>query len=49
MDLNNNCCHTDTLSEIKVLFHYNLDHLVLMCNAPIAKHIGSTVTMNPIG
>lgn len=30
MYLNNNCCNTDTLSEIKVLFHSNVDHLVLM-------------------
>lgn len=30
MDLNNNCCNTDTLSEIKILFHSNIDHLVLM-------------------
>lgn len=30
MDLNNNCCYTGKLNELKVLFHSNLDHLVLM-------------------
>ena len=30
MDLNNNCCNSDTINEIKVLFHSNVDHLVLM-------------------
>lgn len=30
MDLNHNCCNSDTLSESRVLFHSNVDHLVLM-------------------
>ncbi|MFA6145010.1 MAG: hypothetical protein WC691_09415 [Sulfuricurvum sp.] len=30
MNLNNNCCNSDNLNEIKVLFHSNIDHLVLM-------------------